>query len=86
MTLQMIQDKYLGKRLNLYLIDGEEVEIYETMDALIAFDVESAGEHEMVLKYRPKTFVYGMILTVSCSLLFLGICLLTFVMKKKENT
>ena len=66
-------------------IDGEEVEIYETMDALIAFDVESAGEHEMVLKYRPKTFVYGMILTVSCSLLFLGICLLTFVMKKKEK-
>ena len=25
MTLQAIQDKYLGKRLNLYLIDGEEV-------------------------------------------------------------
>ena len=25
MTLQTIQDKYLGKRLDLYLIDGEEV-------------------------------------------------------------
>ena len=25
MTLQTIQEKYLGKRLNLYLIDGEEV-------------------------------------------------------------
>ena len=25
MTLQTIQEKYLGKQLNLYLIDGEEV-------------------------------------------------------------
>jgi hypothetical protein len=25
MTLQTIQEKYIGKRLNLYLIDGEEV-------------------------------------------------------------
>ena len=25
MTLQTIQDKYIGKQLNLYLIDGEEV-------------------------------------------------------------
>lgn len=30
MTLQMIQDKYLGKRLNLYLIDGEEVSLSKT--------------------------------------------------------
>ena len=27
MTLQAIQDKYLGKKLNLYLIDGEEVSL-----------------------------------------------------------
>lgn len=25
MNLQMLQEKYFGKRLNLYLIDGEEV-------------------------------------------------------------
>lgn len=25
MTLQTIQEKYIGKRLNIYLIDGEEV-------------------------------------------------------------
>ncbi len=64
-------------------VDGEEVETYETMDALIAFDVESAGEHEVVLKYRPATFVYGMAATIFFSLLFLGICLVTYLMNRK---
>ena len=29
MTLQAIKDKYIGKQLNLYLIDGEEVVLTE---------------------------------------------------------
>ena len=29
MTLQAVQEKYIGKRLNLYLIDGEEVVLDE---------------------------------------------------------
>ena len=64
-------------------VDGEAVETYETMDALIAFDVESAGEHRVILKYRPNSFVYGMAATIFFSLLFLGFCLLTSLMNKK---
>jgi len=64
-------------------VDGVEVETYETMDALIAFDIEESGEHELVLKYRPKSFVYGMAATVFFSLLFLGLCLLVHFMNKK---
>ena len=30
MTLQEIKDKYTGKRLNLYLIDGEEVSLSDS--------------------------------------------------------
>ena len=66
-------------------VDGKAVETYETLGALIAFDVETAGEHEVVLKYSPKTFVYGMIITVSCSLIFLGLCLLLRIMEKKNK-
>ena len=66
-------------------IDGEQVETYETMDCLTAFEVENAGEHEMILKYRPKTYVLGMAATIGCSLLFLGIWAVMLLMKKKNK-
>ena len=66
-------------------VDGEQVETYETMDALIAFQIQDAGEHEMVLKYRPKTYVYGMAATIFFSLLFLGICWLAHALNKKNK-
>ena len=40
MTLQNIQEKYLGKRLNLYLIDGDEVALSETGTLTIKFKAE----------------------------------------------
>ena len=40
MTLQMIQEKYLGKRLNLYLIDGEEVSLSQTGELTFQFKAE----------------------------------------------
>lgn len=39
MTLQTIQEKYLGKRLNLYLIDGEEVSL--TQDGALTFQFKA---------------------------------------------
>lgn len=40
MTLQTIQDKYLGTRLNLYLIDGEEVCLSKTGSLTFQFKAE----------------------------------------------
>ena len=40
MTLQTIQEKYLGKRLNLYLIDGEEVVLSQTGVLTFQFKAE----------------------------------------------
>lgn len=40
MTLQTIQDKYLGKRLNLYLIDGEEVSLSKNGSLTFQFKAE----------------------------------------------
>jgi len=37
-------------------VDGEAVEIYETMDALVAFDL-TPGEHTIDMEYRPE--IYG---------------------------
>ena len=66
-------------------VDGERVETYETMDALTAFYVDEVGTHNVELRYRPKTFVYGMAMTVSCSVIFLLLCALLWFMKKKQK-
>lgn len=39
MTLQTIKDKYIGSKLNLYLIDGEEVALGE--DGVLTFQFKS---------------------------------------------
>ncbi|MBQ7012179.1 MAG: YfhO family protein [Clostridia bacterium] len=47
-------------------VDGERVEIFKSLDALIAFDVKGeAGEHKIVLKYSPNAFTYGLIITLA---------------------
>ena len=51
-------------------VDGKKVDTYKTFDALIAFDIADAGEHEIVLKYRSKAFVYGMVITVASIVIF----------------
>ncbi len=47
-------------------VDGEKVEIFKSLDALIAFEIDgAAGEHEVILKYAPKAFTYGALITVA---------------------
>ena len=62
-------------------VDGERVETEEMIDSLLAFHVD-AGEHEVVLKYRPKTFTLG--LTASLFFLAIFVLLLVFVPKMKR--
>ena len=40
MTLQAVKDKYIGKRLNLYLIDGEEVALADNGALTFRFKAE----------------------------------------------
>ena len=56
-------------------VDGQRVEVFETLDALTAFRVD-AGEHTIEMKYLPDLFVIGLIITVFSVLL--GILLFVF--------
>ena len=47
MTLQMIQEKYIGKRLNLYLIDGEDVTLDKTGTLTFRFQAEIFGDEAL---------------------------------------
>lgn len=63
-------------------VDGEETEIYKTLDALIAFDVDGAGEHTVELRYMPDVYVTGMIISISGISVFLLICAVDAVLKR----
>lgn len=56
-------------------VDGERVEIYKTLDALIAFETEP-GTHTLELKYAPKAFTYGMTCTIISTIIFIILCIL----------
>ena len=63
-------------------IDGKKTEIYKSLDALIAFDVDGVGEHTVELKYMPPIYKLGMIMSISGITIFFVICCVDFVLKK----
>ncbi len=46
-------------------VDGERVDIEKAADALIAFRIDSEGEHSIRFKYAPITYVGGLAITLS---------------------
>ena len=54
-------------------VDGEEVEYSKALDALIAFNIETAGEHSIEFKYAPKTFTLGLAISLLSLVLFVFI-------------
>ena len=65
------------------------MEKIETLDALIAFNVADAGEHNVELKYSPKEYTFAMIISCAGIILFCMLCILDLifyfaVIKKKK--
>ena len=50
-------------------VDGERVEIFKSLDALVAFAID-AGTHNVELIYMPQAFVVGLSVTIGSILLF----------------
>ena len=63
-------------------VDGTEVETYETLDALVTFDIAEAGDHTLELKYAPTIYKLGLIISVSGIIIFAAICIIELVSKK----
>ena len=72
------------KGWNVY-VDGEQVETYQTLDALLAFDVEE-GEHTIEMRYFPKEYKFSLILFAGGCAMFLAILVWDHVrtVKKKK--
>ncbi len=70
-----------GERVVTHGILGDSSHENETLGALIAFDVEGAGEHTIELVYMPRAFTLGLSITVVGSL----ILLIIIIFEKKLN-
>ncbi len=66
---------------NVY-VDGRKVETYQTLDALIAFDIEEIGEHSVEFRYMPKIYVVGAVLSIMGICVFALLCCTDFVLKR----
>ncbi|MBR2388822.1 MAG: YfhO family protein [Clostridia bacterium] len=67
-------------------LDGEEIEYRETLGALIAFDIDSAGEHTLQMSYRPTPVYLGIVISSVGIVAFIAICVLDFLIAKKRRT
>lgn len=69
------------KGWNVY-VDGERVETYETLGALMAFDIDEDGDHTLEMKYWPREYTLGLIVSIFGIIAFVAICTADFVLKK----
>ena len=63
-------------------VDNKEVETYETLNALMAFDIEQSGEHLLELKYAPTEYKIGVIISIFGVTAFIFICVIDLILKK----
>ena len=65
-------------------LDGEKVEIRETLGALIAFDIQDAGEHTLTMTYKPITFSLGLVISIVGVFAFFAICALDYLLMRRR--
>ena len=66
-------------------LDGKEVEYRQTLGAVMAFEIEDAGEHTLEFKYMPSVFVYGIAVTALGTFAFVAICIIDTIIKVRRR-
>ena len=66
------------------VVDGKKVEITPVGGSLVAFPLLK-GSHEIKLYYYPKGFWLGFAVTMICLATFAGLCVYTYIIKKRKN-
>lgn len=63
------------------IVDGKEVETYEVMNALIAFDIDEAGDHTLEMKYFPTAYKLGLTISLAGIIVFIAIMIFELISK-----
>ena len=65
-------------------VDGEEIEGYETLDALLAFDL-TPGEHTVTLRYMPHEYVTAFCIFIAGVVTFAAVITLEELLKRHKK-
>lgn len=52
-------------------VDGHRVDTFEALDGVVTFWIDDAGEHSIVMKYRPRALTLGLAITIISIVIFL---------------
>ena len=63
------------------IVDGKEVETYEVMNALVAFDIEGAGDHTLEMRYFPTEYKLGLTISAVGIIIFIAIMIIELMAK-----
>jgi len=63
-------------------VDGKRVETTEALNALVSFEIDEAGTHDIRFLYRPVTFKVGIVISLTSIAIFIAIIILENRLKK----
>jgi uncharacterized membrane protein YfhO len=66
------------------MVDGKPAEIKLTGDAMIGVEL-TKGTHEITFVYRNKAFTAGLIVSISCAVVFISIIVVQQVIQKRKG-
>lgn len=65
-------------------VDGKEIEGYETLDALLAFDL-APGEHTLTLRYMPDEYILAFYIFLAGTAILASILLGEYLLRRHRN-
>ena len=65
-------------------VDGKPVEIKEAANALIAFEIDNAGDHELTFVYASTPVIIGTVISVGSVALFIALIVIDHTLKKTK--
>ena len=66
-------------------VDGVKVDTYKTFDALVAFDINTQGDHTVKLVYAPTIVIIGGCVSIASIALFATILIMDYKKRKSQS-
>ena len=66
-------------------VDGQQVDIFNAANGLVAFEIVGGGEHTIRMIYRPQMVMLGAWVSLGSVFAFVGIVALEYLLKRKNK-
>ncbi len=66
-------------------VDGKKAEIIDAMEGVVAFEIETAGDHKIEIRYAPKPIIAGGIISLASTAFFAIVITADTLIKRKKK-